>query len=150
MRWLLLLFVIVPTVELLLLIEIGRVIGTGPTIALIVFTGILGASLARWQGLGILRRIQEETAAGRVPAEPLVDGVLVLLAGAVLMTPGVLTDLLGFLCLLPLFRRWLKTRLRRRFERTIRTRFSSAASSRDPLDSPYVRDVTPPKSRPPG
>ena len=81
------------------------------TLGLIVVTGILGASLARRQGLGILRSVQAELAAGRLPASALVDGVIVLLAGAVLMTPGVLTDMLGFLCLIPGTRKWIKARL---------------------------------------
>ncbi len=146
MRWLLLLFVLVPAVELMLLIEIGRHIGTPATLGLIVFTGVLGASLARWQGLGILRKMQEDVAAGRVPAESIFDGVLVLLAGAVLMTPGVLTDAFGFLCLTPVFRRLLKRALKRRFEGSIQgpgLHMSYGSSAADPLESATIRNVTP-------
>ena len=117
---LLLLFIAVPVVELILLIEIGQRIGTLATVGLIVGTGIVGASLARQQGISTLARLRREQAEGRLPAEPIVDGVLILVAAAVLITPGVLTDLVGFLCLVPAFRRRLKRVLRRRFERAMR------------------------------
>ena len=146
MRYLLLAFVIVPAVELMLLVEIGRHIGTPSTLLLIAFTGVLGASLARWQGLGILQSMQKDVAAGRVPAESIVDGVLVLLAGAVLMTPGVITDAFGFLCLVPAFRRLLKRGLKKRFESSMSgpgIRVVHGPSPIDPLDSPHIRNVTP-------
>jgi len=105
---LLLLFIAVPAIELALLIEIGKRIGTLPTLALIVTTGVLGAALARSQGLGVLRKARAEAAAGRLPAAALIDGLIILLAGAMLVTPGVLTDVFGFLCLIPVSRRWIK------------------------------------------
>ncbi len=108
------LFLLLPLIELALLIEIGSHIGTVATVALILATGALGAFLARSQGLEVLRRLRAETAAGRLPAAPLVDGVIILLAGAVLLTPGVLTDVLGFLCLVPAFRQLLKSLLWRK------------------------------------
>ena len=116
---LLLLFVGVPAIELALLIEVGSRIGTGATLALIAITGILGASLARRQGLSVLRMLQQETAAGRLPAGSLVDGVVILVAGALLVTPGILTDAVGFLCLLPAFRQQLKRVALRHFERAV-------------------------------
>lgn len=121
MAKLLLLFVVVPLAELALLLEIGRRVGTLPTVGLIVGTGLLGAYLARRQGLGVLERMREETAAGRIPAGSVVDGVLILIAGALLMTPGVLTDAFGFFCLVPAGRKLLKTQLKRRFERAVRS-----------------------------
>lgn len=117
---LLLLFILIPAVELVLLIEIGKRIGTLETLALIVITGVLGAALAKRQGLGVLRKAQAEAAAGRLPAAALVDGVMILLAGAVLITPGVLTDLFGFLCLIPVTRGWIKSLLWRWFKRAVR------------------------------
>jgi UPF0716 protein FxsA len=98
---LLLLFTVVPLVELFLLVKLGTVVGVGPTIALVIFTGVLGAWLARQQGLGVLRRLRAELAAGRLPAGALIDGLLILVAGAVLLTPGLLTDALGFVLLVP-------------------------------------------------
>lgn len=105
---LLLLFILVPAAELALLIEIGRHIGTLATLGLIAGTGFLGAALARHQGLGILKTIRQEMHAGRLPARSMIDGVMVLLAGAVLMTPGILTDALGFLILIPTTRAWIR------------------------------------------
>lgn len=90
--------------ELYILIEAGRIVGLGPTIGLIMLTGIAGAWLARSQGVVILRRIQDETARGQMPATTLLDGALVLVGGLLLLTPGFCTDLLGFSFLVPLTR----------------------------------------------
>lgn len=98
---LLLLFTVVPLVELGLLIQLDRVIGLVPTIALVLLTGVAGAAIARWQGLTTLRRVQAEMSKGRVPTGPLVDGLLILVAGAVLLTPGLITDIFGFVLLIP-------------------------------------------------
>ncbi len=119
MARLLLLFLLIPTVELALLIEVGSRIGTMPTLALIAITGVLGAFLARSQGLSVLRHMQSEVAAGRLPAAALVDGGIILLAGVVLITPGFLTDALGFLCLVPAFRKLIRRVLWRRLQRAI-------------------------------
>ena len=119
MGWLLLLFVVLPAVELALLIEIGSRIGTLETIGLIVITGVVGASLARSQGLRVLRRVQGEIAAGEMPADSLIDGVMILIAAALLVTPGVLTDAFGFLCLAPGFRALVKRELVQRIERAV-------------------------------
>ena len=119
MAWLLALFVIVPAVELALLIEVGGRIGTPATLLLIAATGVVGAALARSQGLGVIGAAQREMAAGRLPAGSLVDAVIILLAGALLVTPGILTDGVGFLCLVPAFRRAVKQALLRRLERAV-------------------------------
>ena len=116
---LLLLFVVLPAVELALLIQLGKRIGTLETLALIAVTGIVGATLARAQGLRVLTRLQDETRAGRMPAEPLVDGAILFVAAALLVTPGVLTDAFGFACLIPATRRLLKDAARRAFERAV-------------------------------
>ena len=116
---LLLLFIVVPAVELALLIEIGRRIGTLETIGLIVVTGIVGAAMARREGLRVLSRLREDVSAGEMPAAPLLDGVMILIASALLVTPGVLTDAVGFLCLIPAFRARVKRVLMRRIERAV-------------------------------
>ncbi len=117
---LLLLFTVVPLVELFLLIELGRYVGPLPTIGLVLFTGALGAWLARNQGLAVLNRVRREFGAGRLPTDALLDGMLVLVAGAVLLTPGLLTDLAGFSLLWPTGRRFVRHRiaawLRRKME----------------------------------
>lgn len=116
---LLLLFTVVPLVELLLLIEIGEQIGLGATILLIVTTGVIGASLAKHEGLRTLRDIQSEFNAGRLPGDHLVDALLILVAGAVLITPGVITDAVGFTLLIPPARRFIRKQLQRRFSGSI-------------------------------
>ena len=98
---LLLLFTVVPLVELFILVKLGGVIGVGATVAIVIGTGVLGAWLARQQGLGVLRRLSEELAQGGLPAEAMIDGLLILIAGAVLLTPGLITDALGFGLLMP-------------------------------------------------
>lgn len=120
MAKLVLLFVAVPAIELVLLIEVGRHIGTLTTLAVIVLTGGLGALLARRQGLGVVRQVHREMAEGRVPAGSIVDGIIILIAAALLVTPGFLTDTVGFLCLVPGVRRLFKRYLWRRFERAVR------------------------------
>ena len=117
---LLLLFTVVPLVELFLLIEVGRVIGPWPTVAIVIGTGVIGAWLARIQGFLVLRRVQEDLQAGRPPADGLVDGLLILVAGAVLLTPGMLTDALGFVLLAPPGRRWIRKLVVTAFSRHFR------------------------------
>lgn len=98
---LLLLFTVVPVVELYLLIRIGSAIGAASTIALVILTGILGAYLARDQGFVVLMGIRRRLELGEFPADEMIDGLCILIAAIVLVTPGVVTDLLGFLLLLP-------------------------------------------------
>jgi UPF0716 protein FxsA len=114
---LLLLFTIVPLVELFLLVKLGTVIGIGATVLIVICTGILGAWLARWQGLGVLRRLTEDLNEGRLPADALIDGLLILIAGAVLLTPGLITDALGFLLLVPQGRAVVRRLIAARFEK---------------------------------
>lgn len=125
---LLLLFTTIPLLELYLLVRIGEAIGLGPTIALILLTGVLGAALARVQGMATWARFQQALAAGRIPARELVEGLLVLVAGAVLLTPGVVTDLAGFLLLVPPARSWLVRRMEDRFRMRYEIRGASRAS----------------------
>lgn len=114
-----LLFVLVPIVELMLLIQLGQIVGLGPTLLLVVATGLGGAMLARAEGLRVFFQFQQELAAGRIPGQALLDGLSVLVGGAFLLTPGVLTDLVGFSLLLPFTRRWIQRRMRARLERQI-------------------------------
>ncbi|MDB4662971.1 FxsA family protein [Verrucomicrobiales bacterium] len=98
---LLILFIVVPLIELYLFMTIGAEIGIFPTVAIIVVTGALGAWLTRLQGLKTLRNFQKATSEGRMPHEEIMDGLMILVAGAVLLTPGFLTDAIGFSLLLP-------------------------------------------------
>jgi len=102
------LFLLVPLAELYLLIRVGEVIGAPATIGLVIATAFFGATLARREGLRAFVAIQDSVAAGRLPTDDLIEGVMILLAGLVLLTPGFLTDALGFLILIPVTRRWLR------------------------------------------
>ncbi|MAD24399.1 MAG: membrane protein FxsA [Verrucomicrobiales bacterium] len=119
-RRLLILFIIVPLVELYLLAIVGGRVGLPATILLVVLTGAWGAYLAKSQGLSILAKIQFETSAGRVPTAELLDGLLVLIGGVVLLTPGLLTDLVGFLLMVPSFRAIIRNRVKAKFAAQIR------------------------------
>ena len=114
---LLVLFVILPLAELALLILIGQWIGLAPTVVMVFVTGLIGATLAKWQGLQVYRKLRKELAAGRMPGGTMFEGVLILIAGAVLITPGVLTDLFGFALLIPPFRKLVVAGARRWAER---------------------------------
>ena len=112
-------FTIVPLTEFYLLLKLGQAIGRCPTLGVVFGTGFLGALLAKRQGLALLRRLLSEMEQGILPAEALFDGVLLLLAGALLITPGLLTDCLGIILLFPPARRALKAWLRRKIEQKI-------------------------------
>jgi UPF0716 protein FxsA len=114
-RRLLLLFIIVPILELVLLIQLGRWVGLWPTLALIAVTGIVGAALASHEGLRAWRAFQLDLAEGRIPGRSILDGLSIFAGGALLLTPGLLTDLLGFSLVARPSRRWLQDRVVNRF-----------------------------------
>lgn len=96
-----LLFLLVPLVEIYFLIKVGNIIGAVPTIALVVFTALLGAMLLRFQGWATLTRSRQVMEQGQLPALEMLEGVLLVFAGALLLTPGFVTDAIGFLFLVP-------------------------------------------------
>ena len=102
------LFIVVPFIELYVILQIGREIGAVWTIALLVFMSVAGAALVKREGFGVLRRAQQRMEAGQVPGRELVDGVMILFAGALLLTPGFLSDAVGILLLLPPIRATLR------------------------------------------
>ncbi len=104
----LIIFTLVPLTELYILIEAGHQIGILATIGMILLTGIAGAYLARSQGFQLMQRIQGDLAEGRVPAEEMIDGGIILAGGLLLLTPGFCTDLFGFCLLTPATRKHLK------------------------------------------
>lgn len=118
---LLLLFTLVPLVELTLLVWIGRHTNWLVTFALIFVPGLLGAWLARYQGLRCWRAVQGQLAQGQLPATALVDGLMILVAGVLLIAPGVLTDLTGLALLLPPVRRIVRRYVTRRLEARVVT-----------------------------
>ena len=138
---LVLLFTLLPAIELALLIEIGRRIGTLETIGLILVTGVVGAALARYQGLAVLRRARLELAGGQMPATALMDGVIILVAAALLVTPGVLTDAVGFLLLIPFTRAGIRALLARWLQRALRDGRARAVIVFDPPDRPTGPDL---------
>ncbi|MBI5125588.1 MAG: FxsA family protein [Planctomycetes bacterium] len=112
-------FTLVPLTEFYLLLKLGQAIGLWPTLGVVFGTGLMGAVLAKRQGVAVLRHLLGEMEQGILPAEALFDGVLLLLAGALLITPGLLTDCLGIMLLFPPARRALKAWLRRKIEQKI-------------------------------
>ena len=110
---LLILFTLVPIIELYVLIEAGRQIGVGATIGMIFLTGIAGAYLARSQGFNLINRIQTDLNQGRIPAEEIMDGAMILAGGLLLLTPGFCTDLFGFCLLTPVTRNFVKIWLKK-------------------------------------
>jgi UPF0716 protein FxsA len=155
---LLLLFSLVPLVECWLLFQIYQQTSLAATLALVLATGALGAWLARRQGLRAISRLQSQMSQGQLPTESLGEGFLILIAGVVLITPGILTDLFGFALLVPpirsVVRRWLTSRLRRsvRFKSTPPFQggasgspgfesWQEAPSGERPADDPQVIDV---------
>lgn len=129
---LLLLFTVVPAVELALLLWVGSLMGVLPTLALILVTALLGSVLARRQGLTAWRRLQTDLAEGRMPQDALFDGMSVLIAATLLVSPGVLSDALGIILMVPVCRRPIKAFLRKKFRRSMEsgaTGFISFGSS---------------------
>lgn len=107
-------FLLIPLIEIYLLIKVGSVIGALPTVALVVFTAVLGAFLLRIQGFSTLARVRETMARGGIPAVEMLEGAVLLLAGALLLTPGFFTDAIGFACLIPPLRRYIVLRFLQR------------------------------------
>lgn len=116
-----LLFTLVPLIELYLLLVVGGWIGFWPTVAIVALTGVVGAWLAKQEGLRVLRQWQQSLSEGRMPEEGVLGGVLLLVGGVLLVTPGVLTDVVGLSLLVPFTRRlvalWLRPWIERRIER---------------------------------
>ncbi|WP_444921366.1 FxsA family protein [Microbulbifer sp. CnH-101-G] len=113
MRPLLLLFIVLPVLEMWVLITVGREIGALPTIGLVFLTAIVGVTLLRRQGLSTLMRAQEKMRTGDIPAKEMVEGIFLAVGGALLLTPGFITDAIGFACLIPGLRQLLLGRLLR-------------------------------------
>ena len=100
-RILLAIFIIVPIIEIYLFMRIGEMIGIGATLGMIILTAFIGITMLKWQGLSTLQRAQENLQENKIPATELVEGIILLLCGALLLTPGFFTDTVGFLMLVP-------------------------------------------------
>jgi UPF0716 protein FxsA len=133
---LLLLLLLVPLVEIYVMIKVGGIIGALPTVILVVLTAVAGAALARVQGLATLQRLQATLARGEAPASEMLEGVLLLVGALLLLTPGFITDLLGFACLIPVTRRALAWQILKRF-----TVVTPAGTTRNPPGEHQPRTI---------
>ena len=142
--YLILLFTVLPALELMVLIEIGSAIGASTTILIILMTGVSGAALARLQGFAILSQIQNSLNEGVLPTDAMLDGVLILAGGLLLLTPGFITDGLGLLLLIPLSRQLVRHWVKRSFQSGFTARYTSSRGSRreeDRIRPPNVQDA---------
>lgn len=132
---LLLLFTLIPFIELVILLQVhhaisevwGNGIGLLITVGTIIFTGIIGAALARQQGLSVIRQVQQQMGRAQVPGQALADGLLVLIGAALLLTPGFLTDIFGFSLLIPGSRQFYRHRIMNWFQQKVRVHKSGGA-----------------------
>ncbi|XOV88955.1 MAG: FxsA family protein [Pseudomonadota bacterium] len=156
MRLALLVFITLPIVEMFILIEVGSKIGALPTIGLVVLTATLGIWLLRLEGMATLARLQEKLARGELPETELLEGIMLLLGGALLLTPGFVTDAIGFACILPGLRRPLARWLLRRgllgAVQVVRTRRSTGQGNAagTTIDGEFTAEDAKPRVRPPG
>lgn len=146
------LFLVVPIVEIYLLLEVGGLIGAFPTIILVVLTAVIGAGLLRQQGLSTLARLQQNIGQGKIPAQEMIEGVLLAVGGALLMTPGFVTDTMGFLCLLPFSRKFIAQNILKRSANKMKAGVNAQMGgfdgfaggyyhSREGQQSPYDSDI---------
>ena len=112
-------FTLIPVAEIYLIVKLGSLLGALNTIVVIIVTGFLGATLARLQGMETMLRVRESLQQGNMPAEELIDALLIFVAGIVLLTPGFITDVAGLLLLFPLTRLHFKRFVRRKFDQWI-------------------------------
>jgi UPF0716 protein FxsA len=129
---LMILFVVVPLVELALLIRVGQWLGVLPTVLLVLVTGVAGAALARREGVRTVGQIQADLRQGRFPMGRLLDGFMILLAGGFLLTPGLLTDVVGLSMLVPASRAWIKRLLAGRIRQLVESGRTNVTIYYDP------------------
>ena len=127
------LFLIIPIIEVYLLIEVGSRIGAGWTILLVITTAVIGVNLLRQQGISTLMRANQVMSQGQVPAMEMMEGLLLAVGGALLITPGFFTDVIGFICLLPFTRRGIIQYLL--LNSTIKTSYTAHQENKGPADS---------------
>lgn len=147
-------FVLVPLIELVLLSQMLQRTGLLLTIALVLITGVVGASLAKQQGMRVWKSIHQQMAQGQTPSKEIVSGVMILLAGAFLITPGILTDACGFLLLIPRLRirlglllaEWFKAKTVSKFQATSWPNVDVPVAEDEGIQ-PSVRVVEPGKPR---
>ena len=114
-----LLFAVIPVIELAILIKIGSFIGVTSTVIIVILTAIIGAYMVRLEGLGVLYRIQNNMQQGVFPGDELISGAMILMAGALLLTPGFFTDIIGFLMVIPASRNFIKEIVKKHIDKKI-------------------------------
>lgn len=140
MRFLLILFILVPIAEIFVLIKVGQVVGALPTIAMILLTAVVGVALLRRQGYAAIARARQKMEQGSMPAGEMVEGLFLAVGGALLLTPGFITDAVGFCCLIPGVRRLL---IRWGFARLLKGRIVTVKRSEGPgktIEGDYKRE----------
>jgi UPF0716 protein FxsA len=147
-------FVVIPLVELAVFVQVAQWIGVVPTTLLLLLVSMVGIVVVRYQGIGVYRRVREQLRAGVVPAADLVNGLLVLVAGLLLIVPGFVTDAVGLLLLLPPVRAGVRAILRRRYAVRAANRVVKVVNTRGSVtrDRPSAGDgngveVLPPSPR---
>lgn len=132
---------VLPLVELALLLLLGKYTSVSFTLAFVIGTGVLGAVLLRYQGWQTWRNVQRDLQQGKVPTDSLVDGLMILIAGVLLLSPGVMTDLVGFTLLIPACRQWYRTRIVRWLRGQVEKKFGplpTASHGRTEVIDSYV------------
>lgn len=121
LRFIIIVLIVVPALELIGLFQMGKLIGGWSTFGLIILTGFLGGWLARREGLKVWRQAQSQLSSGQIPGDSILDGICIFTGGLLLLTPGILTDIAGFLLVFPfsrpIFKAWLYSVLRKMAER---------------------------------
>lgn len=136
--YLLLLFITIPIIEIYLLLVVGKQIGALSTITLVILTAIIGTAMLRSQNMATLQRFQNELQQGEMPAQALLEGLMLLIGGVLLLTPGFFTDAVGFVCLMPWTRQWLALYLSRRVQMAVMHAHSQPSPQPDnPRSNPH-------------
>tara|TARA_B100000214_G_C23630776_1_gene473892 strand:+ start:174 stop:623 length:450 start_codon:yes stop_codon:yes gene_type:complete len=130
------LFVVVPILELMVIIQVGQSVGAWNTVILLVVDSLVGAWLVKHQGIGLLKKSQDRLRKGELPSDEIFSGVTVLFAGALMLTPGFLTDLVGLLLLVPPIRAGVLMIVRRKFRSRIGTSFTTSNLPEWDMDKP--------------
>tara|TARA_Y100001970_G_scaffold72357_1_gene91792 strand:- start:4428 stop:4877 length:450 start_codon:yes stop_codon:yes gene_type:complete len=130
------LFVVVPILELMVIIQVGQSVGAWNTVILLVVDSLVGAWLVKHQGIGLLKKSQDRLRKGELPSDEIFSGVTVLFAGALMLTPGFLTDLVGLLLLVPPIRALVLMIVRRKFRSRIGTSFTTSNLPEWDMDKP--------------
>ncbi len=111
MPFALILFIAMPIIEIAVLLRVGAALGWFPTLGIVVLTAVVGTAMLRQQGLATLNKARQRMGAGEMPAQQMLEGVLLMVGGVLLLTPGFVTDAFGFACLLPWSRQWLAKKI---------------------------------------